>query len=93
MKEAVSKAQEQLEKALPVIAEARALKTKMEAAMPNLKEKKEALELAQKENQTAQKDVLPMLIPSSQNTFKVSWIAPSLVLLNRPCASFLISTD
>lgn len=57
LKEAVSKAQEQLEKALPVIAEARALKTKMEAAMPNLKEKKEALELAQKENQTTQKDV------------------------------------
>ena len=57
LKEAVSKAQELLEKALPVIAEARALKTKMEAAMPNLKEKKEALELAQKENQTAQKDV------------------------------------
>ena len=57
LKEAVSKAQEQLEKALPVIAEARALKTKMEAAMPNLKEKKEALELAQKENQSAQKDV------------------------------------
>lgn len=57
LKEAVSKAQEQLEKALPVIAEARALKTKMEAAMPNLKEKKEALELAQKENLTAQKDV------------------------------------
>lgn len=57
LKEAVSKAQEQLEKALPVIAEARALKTKMDAAMPNLKEKKEALELAQKENQTAQKDV------------------------------------
>ena len=57
LKEAVSKAQEQQEKALPVIAEARALKTKMEAAMPNLKEKKEALELAQKENQTAQKDV------------------------------------
>ena len=57
LKEAVSKTQEQLEKALPVIAEARALKTKMEAAMPNLKEKKEALELAQKENQTAQKDV------------------------------------
>ena len=57
LKEAVSKAQEQLEKAMPVIAEARALKTKMEAAMPNLKEKKEALELAQKENQTAQKDV------------------------------------
>ena len=57
LKETVSKAQEQLEKALPVIAEARALKTKMEAAMPNLKEKKEALELAQKENQTAQKDV------------------------------------
>ena len=57
LKEAVGKAQEQLEKALPVIAEARALKTKMEAAMPNLKEKKEALELAQKENQTAQKDV------------------------------------
>ena len=57
LKEAVSKAQEQLEKALPVIAEARALKTKMEAAMPNLKEKKETLELAQKENQTAQKDV------------------------------------
>lgn len=57
LKEAVSKAQEQLEKALPVIAEARALKTKMEAAMPNLKEKKEALELAQKENLTAQKDL------------------------------------
>jgi hypothetical protein len=33
------------------------LKTKMEAAMPNLTEKKEALELAKKENQTAQKDV------------------------------------
>lgn len=57
LKEAVSKAQELLEKALPVIAEARALKTKMEAAMPNLKEKKEALELAQKEHLTAQKDV------------------------------------
>ena len=57
LKEAESKAQEQLEKALPVIVEARALKTKMEAAMPNLKEKKEALELAKKENQTAQKDV------------------------------------
>lgn len=57
LKEAVGKTQEQLEKALPVIAEARALKTKMEAAMPNLKEKKEALELAQKENQTALKDV------------------------------------
>lgn len=57
LKEAVSKAKEQLEKALPVIAEARALKTKMEAAMPNLKEKKEALELAQKENLTALKDV------------------------------------
>lgn len=57
LKEAVGKAQEQLEKALPVIAEARALKTKIEAAMPNLKEKKEALELAQKENQTTQKDV------------------------------------
>lgn len=57
LKEAVSKAQEQQEKALPIIAEARALKTKMEAAMPNLKEKKEALELAQKENQSAQKDV------------------------------------
>ena len=57
LKEAVSKTQEQLEKALPVIAEARALKTKMEAAMPNLKEKKEALELAQKENQSALKDV------------------------------------
>lgn len=57
LKEAVSKAQEQQEKALPVIAEARALKTKMEAAMPNLKEKKEALELAQKENLTALKDV------------------------------------
>lgn len=57
LKEAVSQAQEQREKALPVIAEARALKTKMEAAMPNLKEKKEALELAQKENQTALKDV------------------------------------
>ena len=57
LKEVVNKAQEQLEKAMPVIAEARALKTKMEAAMPNLKEKKEALELAQKENQTAQRDV------------------------------------
>ena len=57
LKEAVSKAQEQLEKALPVIAEARALKTKIEAAMPNLKEKKEALELAHKENLTALKDV------------------------------------
>lgn len=57
LKKAVSKAQGQLEKTLPVIAEARALKTKMEAAMPNLKEKKEALELAQKENQSAQKDV------------------------------------
>lgn len=57
LKEAVSQAQEQREKALPVIAEARALKTKMEAAMPNLKEKKEALELAQKENLTALKDV------------------------------------
>lgn len=57
LKEAVSKAQEQLEKAMPVITEARALKAKMEAAMPNLKEKKEALESAQKENLTAQKDV------------------------------------
>ena len=57
LKEAASKAQEQLEKAMPVIAEARALKTKIEAAMPNLKEKKEALELAQKENLTALKDV------------------------------------
>ena len=57
LKEVVNKAQEQQEKALPVIAEARALKTKMEAAMPNLKEKKEALELAQKENLTAQRDV------------------------------------
>ena len=57
LKKAVGKAQEQLEKALPVIAEARALKTKMEAAMPNLKEKKEALELAQKENLTALKHV------------------------------------
>ena len=57
LKEVVNKAQEQLEKAMPVIAEARALKTKMEAAMPNLKEKKEALELAQKENQSAQRDV------------------------------------
>lgn len=57
LKEVVNKAQEQLEKAMPVIAEARALKTKMEAAMPNLKEKKEALELAQKENLTALNDV------------------------------------
>ena len=57
LKKAVSKAQEQLEKTLPVIAEARALKTKMEAAMPNLKEKEEALELAKKEHLTAQKDV------------------------------------
>ena len=57
LKEVVNKAQEQLEKAMPVIAEARALKTKMEAAMPNMTEKKEALELAQKENQSAQRDV------------------------------------
>ena len=57
LKEAVSKAQELLEKTLPVIAEARTLKTKMEAAMPNLKEKKEALESAKKEHLTAQKDV------------------------------------
>ena len=57
LKEVVNKAQEQLEKTLPVIAEARALKTKIEAAMPNLTEKKEALELAQKENLTALKDV------------------------------------
>ena len=57
LKEVVNKAQEQLEKAMPVIAEARALKTKIEAAMPNLTEKKEALELAQKENQSAQRDV------------------------------------
>ncbi len=57
LKEVVNKAQEQLEKAMPVIADARALKTKMEAAMPNLKEKKEALELAQKENLTVQRDV------------------------------------
>ena len=57
LKEVVNKAQEQLEKAMPIIAEARALKTKMETAMPNLKEKKEALELAQKENLTAQRDV------------------------------------
>lgn len=57
LKEVVNKALEQLEKAMPVIAEARALKTKIEAAMPNLKEKKEALELAQKENLTAQRDV------------------------------------
>ena len=56
-KEVVNKAQEQLEKTLPIIAEARALKTKIEAAMPNLTEKKEALELAQKENLTAQRDV------------------------------------
>lgn len=57
LKEVVNKAQEQLEKAMPVIAEARAQKTKIEAAMPNLTEKKEALELAQKENQSAQRDV------------------------------------
>lgn len=57
LKEVVNKAQEQLDKTLPVIAEARALKTKIEAAMPNLTEKKEALELAQKENQSAQRDV------------------------------------
>lgn len=57
LKEVVNKAQEQLEKTLPIIAEARALKTKIEAAMPNLTEKKEALELAQKENQSAQRDV------------------------------------
>ncbi len=57
LKEVVNKAQEQLEKALPVIAEARALKTKIEAAMPNLTEKKEALELAKKEHLTAQRDV------------------------------------
>ena len=57
LKEVVNKAQEQLEKTLPIIAEARALKTKIEAAIPNLTEKKEALELAKKENLTAQKDV------------------------------------
>ena len=57
LKEVVNKAQEQLEKTLPIIAEARAQKTKIEAAMPNLTEKKEALELAQKENLTAQRDV------------------------------------
>ena len=57
LKEVVNKAQEQLEKTLPIIAEARALKTKIEAAMPNLTEKEEALELAQKENLTAQRDV------------------------------------
>lgn len=57
LKEVVNKAQEQLEKTLPIIAEARALKTKIEAAMPNMTEKKEALELAQKENQSAQRDV------------------------------------
>ena len=57
LKEVVNKAKEQLEKTLPIIAEARALKTKIEAAMPNLTEKKEALELAQKENQSAQRDV------------------------------------
>ena len=57
LKEVVNKAQEQLEKTMPVIAEARALKTKIEAAMPNLTEKEEALELAQKENLTAQRDV------------------------------------
>ena len=57
LKEVVNKAQEQLKKTLPIIAEARALKTKIEAAMPNMTEKKEALELAQKENQSAQRDV------------------------------------
>ena len=57
LKEAVVKAQEQLDKALPLIAEARALKTKIETAAPNLKEKKEAFDLAQKEMQVAQNAV------------------------------------
>ena len=55
LKEGVTKAQEQLDKALPLIAEARELKTKMETATPNLKEKKEAFYLAQKEKDAAQK--------------------------------------
>ena len=55
LKEAVTKAQEQLDKTLPLIAEARELKTKIEAATPNLKEKKEALDAAQKENLAARK--------------------------------------
>ena len=57
LKEVVTKAQEQLDKTLPIIAEARALKTKIEAATPNLKEKKETQDLAQKECLSAQKDV------------------------------------
>ena len=57
LKDAVVKAQELLDKTLPLIAEARELKTKIEAATPNLKEKKEALDAAQKENLTARKAV------------------------------------
>ena len=57
LKEVETKAQEQLDKTLPIIAEARALKTKIEAATPNLKEKKETQDLAQKECLSAQKDV------------------------------------
>lgn len=58
LKDAAAKAQEQLDKTLPFIAEARALKTKMESATPNLEEKKEAMNLAQKESVAAQKDVM-----------------------------------
>lgn len=56
LKEAAAKAQEQLDSALPLIAEARALKTRMEAARPNLTEKEETLKLAKRERQTAQKE-------------------------------------
>ena len=56
-KEAATKAQEQLDKALPLIAEARKLKTQIETATPTLKEKKEAYNLAEKEKQAAQKAV------------------------------------
>lgn len=57
LKDAVAQAKEQLDKGLPLIAEARELKTKIETATPNLKEKKEALDAAQKESETARKDV------------------------------------
>lgn len=56
-KEAAAKAQEQLDKALPLIAEARKLKTQIETTTPTLKEKKEAFDLAEKEKQAAQKAV------------------------------------
>lgn len=57
LKEAVGKAQEQLDKTLPLIAEARKLKTKIETATPNLKEKEVAMKQAKKESLDAQKAV------------------------------------